>query len=120
MGEKFNSKPEHLRRKHRIDVSFSREELDRIHEFSYDANLKLRTYIREAALRPGKVSMKKTPEKLAKLDKEIVSQILKIGNNINQIARKLNAFSEVNHLKEDEKRAILEAKKVIAQVLEAL
>lgn len=77
----------------KITVRFKKgkEELDLLNEYAKKTGFKLHQYIRKVVLQP-RIKLVELPPKVT-IETKI--QVLKVGNNINQIARHLNTYREI-------------------------
>lgn len=93
----FSKRKEKTRNKE-IKVRLTDDEFEAIQNLAKSYDLPTAVFIREQALN-GKINFdKKEPPKI---EKELLFQLAKIGNNINQIAYRLNAgFKDIDILTE--------------------
>jgi len=72
---------------HQIDVRYSEEQLSQLNQMRQ--TIPLRTYIRKQSLK-GRIIKKERTQ----LEKELISQLRRIGVNLNQITKQINIFKE--------------------------
>jgi len=90
-AQEARKKYEKSRRK--ITVRYTTDELTKVNGFAERAGQDLRTYIQSVSLNPRFKIMPAIP----KVNIETKAQILKIGVNLNQIARAMNNYYETKN-----------------------
>jgi|GEM_PF-6888234 len=80
-------KNENERLMYEVDIRFSKKQLEKLEKIR--KNTPISTFIRKQSLR-GKV----IPEQRAKLERDLIADLRRIGVNLNQITKQINIFKE--------------------------